>query len=62
VLERLRLAAWWNGRHSRLKICFWETGVPVRIRPRPPEPLRDGHFSLPYRRSRIGAKRDPLPW
>jgi hypothetical protein len=23
--------AWWNGRHSRLKICFWETGVPVRV-------------------------------
>src|SRR5262245_2596090 len=30
------MAAWWNGRHSRLKICFWETGVPVRVRPRPP--------------------------
>src|SRR5437016_9235414 len=29
-------AAWWNGRHSRLKICFWETGVPVRVRARPP--------------------------
>jgi hypothetical protein len=21
---------------SGLKICFWETGVPVRVRPRPP--------------------------
>jgi hypothetical protein len=21
---------------DRLKICFWETGVPVRVRPRPP--------------------------
>ena len=21
---------------GRLKICFWETGVPVRVRPRPP--------------------------
>jgi hypothetical protein len=20
-----------------LKICFWETGVPVRVRPRPPQ-------------------------
>jgi hypothetical protein len=35
-IERSRVAAWWNGRHSRLKICFWETGVPVRVRPRPP--------------------------
>ena len=35
-IERSRVAAWWNGRHSRLKICFWETGVPARVRPRPP--------------------------
>jgi hypothetical protein len=41
VLERLRLAAWWNGRHSRLKICFWETGVPVRVRPRPPKSVKN---------------------
>ena len=37
VLETLAPAAWWNGRHSRLKICFWETGVPVRVRARPPK-------------------------
>src|SRR3954462_14463885 len=37
-------AAWWNGRHSRLKICFWETGVPVRVRPRPPHRGRRASF------------------
>jgi hypothetical protein len=40
VLEDGGVAAWWNGRHSRLKICFWETGVPVRVRPRPPKQQR----------------------
>ncbi len=36
LLERLHWAAWWNGRHSRLKICIPLLGVPVRVRARPP--------------------------
>jgi hypothetical protein len=48
--QALRPAAWWNGRHSRLKICFWETGVPVRVRSRPPNNVLFQIVTLPKTR------------
>ena len=58
------MAAWWNGRHSRLKICFWETGVPVRVRARPPIMQRmqkDNRFfgRLPWRDGTVGFAKYP---
>ena len=58
VLETLAPAAWWNGRHSRLKICFWETGVPVRIRPRPPL-RKHARLTLDFRFALISTEFSP---
>jgi hypothetical protein len=61
--QALRPAAWWNGRHSRLKICFWETGVPVRVRPRPPSAFRRrraSSFHWPDRREADACSIDKL--
>src|SRR5262249_61001431 len=43
---------------GRLKICFWETGVPVRIRPRPPL-RKHARLTLDFRFALISTEFSP---